>query len=114
MKRSLKKLKGYWLQATDVSFGHIEDLIIDDSDWQILYVINDTKNIVLWSKQLMFPIELIDEISFLYKEAKINLPKESIKNAPEYNPALAINAEYEKVLRDFYWPENYKFNSLTI
>lgn len=100
--RSFSEIRGYYIKATDDSFGHIEDLIIDDSDWQILYVIIDTKNIVPWSKQVMLPIELINEISFLDKDAKINLPKETIKNAPEYNPATAINAEYEKVLYDFY------------
>lgn len=100
--RSFKEIRGYYINATDERFGHIEDLIIDDTDWQIVYVIIDTKNIVPWSKQVMLPVELIDEISFLNKEAVVHLPKETIKKAPEYNPALAINAEYEKVLYDFY------------
>jgi uncharacterized protein YrrD len=100
--RSFAEIWGYLINATDENFGHIEDFIIDDSDWQILYVVIDTKNIVPWSKQVMLPIELIDEINFLDKDVKINLPKDTIKNAPEYNPAMAINAEYEKVLYDFY------------
>lgn len=100
--RSFTEIRGYFINATDDKFGHVKDLIIDDSNWQILYVIIDTKNLVPWSKQVMLPIELIDEISFLDKVAKINLPKETIKNAPEYNPDMAINSEYEKVLYDFY------------
>ncbi len=100
--RSFSEIRGYYINATDERFGHVADLIIDDSDWQILYVVVDTKNIVPWSKQVMLPIELVEEISFLDKEAVINLPKETIKNAPEYNPSLAVNAEYEQVLHDFY------------
>ncbi len=100
--RSFHEVKGYFIKAADDSFGHVEDLIIDDSDWQILYAIIDTKNLVPWSKQVMLPIELIDEISFFDKEAKINLTKEAIKDAPEYNPEDSISAEYEKVLKDFY------------
>ena len=100
--RSFHEVKGYFIKATDDSFGHVEDLIIDDSDWQILYVIIDTKNLVPWSKQVMLPIELIDEISFFDKEAKINLKKEAIKDAPDYNPENSISAEYEKVLKDYY------------
>lgn len=103
--RSFEEVRGYYINATDEQFGHIKDLIIDDEDWQVLYVIVDTKNILPWSKKVMLPIELIEEISFLDKEAKINLPKETIKNAPEYNPAQAINTEYEKGLRDFYGRE---------
>lgn len=100
--RSYEEISGYNISAKDEQFGHINDLIIDDDTWQILYVIIDTKNIVPWSKLVMLPIELIDELSFTHNEAKINLTKDTIKNAPEYNPSIAINAEYEKVLYDFY------------
>jgi hypothetical protein len=82
--------------------GTLKTFIIDDNEWQILYVVIDTKNLVPWSKQVMLPIALIDEISVINRDAKINLTKETIKNAPEYNPAMAINSEYEKVLYDFY------------
>lgn len=100
--RSFTEIRGYFINATDDRFGHIEDLIIDDNDWQIFYVVIDTKNIVPWSKQVILPVDLISEISFVEKEAKIELTKEAIKKAPEYNPASAINAEYEKVIYDFY------------
>lgn len=100
--RSFAEIQGYLINATDENFGHIEDFIIDDNEWQILYVVIDTKNLVPWSKQVMLPIALIDEISVINRDAKINLTKERIKDAPEYNPAMAINSEYEKVLYDFY------------
>lgn len=100
--RSFNEIRGYYINAADENFGHIEDLIIDDEEWQILYLIIDTKNFVPWSKQVMLPIEMVDEINYVDKEAKINLSKDTIKNAPEYDPAIAINAEYEKVLYDFY------------
>jgi uncharacterized protein YrrD len=100
--RSFNEIKGYYINALDERFGHIDDLIMDDDGWRILYVIIDTKNIVPWGKDVMLPVEVINNISYFEKEAVINLPKDTIKNAPEYNPAMAINAEYEKVLYDFY------------
>ncbi len=100
--RSFEEVRGYYINALDEHFGHVSDLIIDTEDWQILYAVLDTKNILPWSKKVMIPIELIEEISFLDKEAKIGLTKETIKNAPEYNPALPVNDEYEDVMRDFY------------
>ena len=100
--RSFTEIRGYLINATDDNFGHIEDLIIDDSNWQILYFIIDTKNIVPWSKQVMLPIDLIDEISLVNNDIKINLPKETIKNAPEYTPAMPVDEEFEKLLGDFY------------
>jgi uncharacterized protein YrrD len=100
--RSFNEVKGYYINSIDERFGHIDDIIIEDEDWQIYFVILETKNIIPWSKKVLLPIEIISEISFIDKEAIINLPKESIKKAPEYNPAMAINSEYEQVLYDFY------------
>lgn len=107
--RSFSEIRGYLINAVDDNFGHVEDLIIDDSDWQILYVVIDTKNIVPWSKQVMLPINLIDEISFVNNEVRINLPKGIIKNAPEYKPAVAINEAFEKLPGNFYSRETTKY-----
>ncbi len=100
--RSFIEIQGYTVHANDDQFGHIEDLIIDDDDWQILYVVMDTKNLLSWSKKVMLPIEVVDKISFLNQEANVSLSKETIKNAPEYDPDIPVNVEYEKVLYDFY------------
>ncbi|QGY42950.1 hypothetical protein GM418_04535 [Maribellus comscasis] len=100
--RSFNEIRGYFINAIDDRFGHIYDLIIDDDLWQIMYVVVDTKNFVPWSKRVLLPIEVIEEISYKKQEAIVNLPKDTIKDAPEYDPALAVNSEYEKVLYDFY------------
>ncbi len=100
--RSFTEVKGYSIKSTDDTFGHIEDLIIDDTDWQILYVVLDTKNLVPWSKQVILPIEYIEEIDFPNREVRIQLTKDAIKNAPEYDSDKVINTDYEKVLYDFY------------
>lgn len=100
--RSFNEIKGYYISAVDERFGHVSDIIIDGENWDIFYVVVDTKNLVPWSKEVLLPVEMINEISYFDKEAVINLPKESIKNAPEYNPAMAINVESEKALYDFY------------
>ncbi len=100
--RSFSEVKGYLINSSDDNFGHIEDLIIDDYDWQIVYVIIDTKNIVPWSKQVILPIEYIEEISFPNQEVIIDLTKDAIKNAPEYDPDKIIDTEIERSLFDFY------------
>ena len=100
--RSFKEVLGYQIEAIDETFGLIDDLIIDDEDWQILHVVIDTKNLVPWSKKVMLPIDMIDEISFLDRTVKIKLPKEAIKDSPEFDESEAVNAEYEKVLYDYY------------
>ncbi|WP_319229698.1 PRC-barrel domain-containing protein [Draconibacterium orientale] len=99
--RSFNEIKGYGINATDDKFGHISDLIIDDSDWQILYFVVDTNNLFPWSKKVILPIEVIDKISFSEREARVDMTKEAIKDSPEYNPDEAVNAELEEVLYDY-------------
>jgi sporulation protein YlmC with PRC-barrel domain len=100
--RSFNEIVGYAIGATDETFGHVTDLIIDDDDWQVLYLVADTKDILPWSKKVMLPIDLIDEISFVKHQAAFELTKESIKNAPEFDPSEPVNAEYEEVMYDYY------------
>lgn len=94
--RSFKEVKGYNVETKDDTLGHIEDFIIDDNDWQIVYAILDTKDWLPWSKKVMIPINHLKEIHYLGKKVIVNLTKETIKNAPEYNSSEPISAEYEK------------------
>lgn len=100
--RSFSEVSGYYIKATDDQFGHIEDLIIDDESWQILFVVIDTKNLTPWSKEVVLPIELLEEISYPDKEVRINLPKEEIKNSPEYDSSDDWNVNYENEVYGFY------------
>lgn len=100
--RSFSEVNGYYIKATDDHFGHIEDLIIDYDTWQIVFAVVDTKNLTPWSKEVAVPVELLEEISFIDKEVSINLPKEEIKNAPEYDSSKGWTLEYEADVYEFF------------
>ena len=100
--RSFNEVVGYHIDAVDDTFGQIVDLIIDDKDWQILHVVIDTKTLVPWSRKVLVPIELIDEINFMDHRVTVNMPKEAIKNSPEFDESEPVNSEYEEVLYDYY------------
>lgn len=100
--RSFNEITGYYIKAADDQFGHIEDLIIDDTTWQILFAIIDTKNLSPWSKEVILPIELLEEISFLNKEVTISMRKEDIKNSPEYDSSLDWSDNFEGEVYGFY------------
>jgi len=100
--RSFEEVKGYHIQAIDGKIGHIEDLIIDDDDWQIVYVVIDTSNWLPWSKKVLIAIDWMDNISYEKREVKISLHKDAIKNAPEYDESQTIDELFEKSMYDFY------------
>lgn len=100
--RSFNEVRGYHIEALDGRIGHIDDLIIDDIDWQVVYAVVDTSNWLPWSKKVLIAIEWMDKISYVDGLVKINLKIDTIKKADEYQPALLKDDKYDKVLYDFY------------
>lgn len=100
--RSFKEVKGYYIKAINGKLGHVEDIIIDDNDWQIVYLIVDTSNWQPWSKKVLLPVDWMGEISYVDRKVTINLISEIIKNAPEFYPVHSVEIDYEKALYEFY------------
>ncbi|MBM1170032.1 PRC-barrel domain-containing protein [Microvirga arabica] len=88
--RSAKEVTGYYVRAADGDIGHVEDLLVDGSNWLIRYLIVDTKN--WWSgKMVLVTTEWIDDISWTDETVQTSQARDEIKRAPEYNPALPID-----------------------
>jgi sporulation protein YlmC with PRC-barrel domain len=100
--RSFREVEGYTIRAIDDTLGHVEDLIVDDDDWQVVYLIVDTSNWRPWSKKVLLPLEFIKEISYVDRKVAIALHTGSIKGAPEYDVDKPVDMDYEKALYDFY------------
>lgn len=100
--RSFNEVEGYHIKALDGKMGHIEDIIADDENWQITYVVIDTKNWLPWSKKVLIAIEWMESISYVEREVKVKLKVDSIKDSPEFNPMDVIDVAYEKKLLDYY------------
>lgn len=100
--RSFQEVKGYHINAIDGKLGHIEDLIIDDIDCQITYVIVDTSNWRPWSKKVMLSVNWLEDISYVNLDVSVNLHAETIKEAPEADLTKPLDLDYEKALVDYY------------
>jgi sporulation protein YlmC with PRC-barrel domain len=100
--RSFKEVKGYHILATDGHLGHVEDIIADNADWQLIYVIIDTSNWRPWSKKVILLISWLKEICYASKEVSIDVDTEVIKNAPEIDTSKPIEEAFEKALLDYY------------
>ena len=100
--RSFKEVEGYHVQTLDGTMGHVDDILIDDEDWQIIYTVVDTKNWLPWSKKVLIAIAWMDKVSYVKKEVEINLNTKAIESAPEYSPEDLIDLNYEKDVHDFY------------
>lgn len=99
--QSSEDVEGYHINATDGEIGHVEDYIIDDEKWNLLFLIVDTHNWLPGRKVIVSPYQ-IDRIDSEEAKVYINLSMESIKNSPEFNSNHEIDKDYEKVLFDHY------------
>ncbi len=104
--RSVKEVTGYHIQATDGEIGHVEVFIADDSDWFIRYMVVDTKN-WLPGRKVLVPPDWIEHVSWTESMVHVDLPRELIKNSPEYDPAAPVNRQYEERLYDYYGRPKY-------
>jgi len=52
--RSFKELKGYKVIGSDGQIGQVDDIIVDDMSWQIVYLVVDTSNWMEWSKKVCY------------------------------------------------------------
>jgi sporulation protein YlmC with PRC-barrel domain len=109
--RSFKEIINYRIRGTDDSLGQVEDIIVDDEDWQITYLIVDTKRWLPWSKTVVLSIEWLEKISYQKSEVQIDLAASQIKKAPEFDPSHPIDMDYEKALDAFYREQKKELHS---
>ena len=99
--RSSDAVIGCHIQASDGEIGHVEDFIIDDEMWAIRYLIIDTVN--WWSgKKVLISPRWIERGSWDEPKVLINVPRESIKQAPEYTGISLLTRDYEDKLHQHY------------
>jgi len=96
----------YRIHALDGEIGHVEDFVFEDSSWAIRYLIIDTRNWWPGKKVLVSP-EWIHNISWERSMVEVDLHRDTIKQAPEYDPYTPISREYETLLFDHYRREAY-------
>ena len=102
--RSLFAVTGYDIEASDGAIGHLENVLLEDDDWGIRYLIIDTKN--WWPGQhvLVSPYA-VKEISWSKKQILLNVSREKVKASPPWAPLDLIDQAYEKRLHRYYdWP----------
>ena len=99
--RSTKNVEGYNIQSNDGEVGHVEDYIVDDKKWNLVFFIVDTHNWLPGRKVLVSP-HWIKKIDWREEKVYVNLYQKSIKNSPEFDPDVQITEDYEKVLFNYY------------
>lgn len=104
--RSMAEVTDYSIEAADGEIGHVEDFVLDDETWTIRYLIVDTRNWWPGKKVLVSP-RWIDRVSWSEAKVFVDLPREAIKQSPEYSEDTLLSRDYETALHRHYQLEGY-------
>jgi hypothetical protein len=91
-------LTGYKVEALDGSIGKIDDASYDVGAG---YVIVDTGPWI-FGKKVMLPAGVISSVDHDEKQVFVNLTKEQIKNAPEFDESMVRDEKYRDQLGSYY------------
>ncbi|MDQ0477854.1 PRC-barrel domain-containing protein [Chryseobacterium sp. MDT2-18] len=82
--RSTEEIKGYQIHTADGDFGHVSDFILDDTTWQIIYLVVDTHK---WfgGTKLLIKTSAINEIQWGNAKVMVNIITETIKDCPVFD-----------------------------
>jgi hypothetical protein len=108
--RRTTEVIGYAIAARDGDIGHIEDLLVDDGTWAIRYAVVDTRNWWPGKKVLLAP-EWISRIDWTESKARVDLDRDAIRSAPEYDASRPIDRDYERRLHEHYGGAAYRAHS---
>jgi hypothetical protein len=98
--RSTKEVMTYHIRAMDGELGHVEDFLIDD-DWNLRYMIVDTKNYWTGRKFVVAP-DWIRTITWDGQMVHVGMQRQEITEAPEFRTGKPITKEFEEKLNDYY------------
>ncbi|MBF0297818.1 MAG: four-helix bundle copper-binding protein [Oligoflexia bacterium] len=99
--RSNSEVIGYGIHANDGDIGHVEDLIVDDSNWKIQYFLINTRS-WLPGKRILISPQWVKDISWLEEKVFVDLSQEIIQLGPEYDFSRPISSDYEMRLHSYY------------
>lgn len=103
--RSVKEILGYDIQGSDGAIGHLDDLVVDDTTWELRYLVVDTSNWWFGKKVLLAP-HWASRVSWSEQKIFVDETRESVKRSPEW-AAFTVNREYEAQLYEHYGRPHY-------
>jgi PRC-barrel domain protein len=102
--RSVVEFKGYYVHALDGDIGHVENLLADDANWEIRYLVIATRN--WWpGKVVQLSPYAVKDIDWFGEHINMNVTRDQVRSAPAWDPlAMTDQVREEQFHRHFGWP----------
>ena len=97
-------VKGYYVHAVDGDIGHVENILADDTNWEIRYFVIATRN--WWpGKVVQLSPYAVKDIDWFGQHINMNVTRDQVRSAPAWDPlAMMDEASEDEFHRHFGWP----------
>ncbi len=108
MLRSLKDLKGYRIDAVDGEMGSVRDVLFDDQNWSVRYLVVATGP-WLFGRRVLIGWRSFGSLDREHRLFFVPLERSQVKQAPSLDTDAPVSRRYEKALSEYYgwttyWP----------
>lgn len=99
--RSVLEIEGYRVQTFNGDHSSIAELLIEDTDWDIKYLVVNLQNSHI-AEYVLLTLHFVKEIDWGSSRIFVTLSQEQLENAPRYSPSQEIDTEYERKVFRYY------------
>jgi hypothetical protein len=104
MLRNLSEFDGYKIHAIDGEMGAVHDLLFDDRDWAVRYLVVKTGTWWPGRKVLISPVA-IRRVAAEDRQVRLMLTRDQVKDAPGVETDPPVSRQEERRLVRYYgWP----------
>ncbi|MBD3403538.1 hypothetical protein GF420_11630 [candidate division GN15 bacterium] len=104
--RSGTSCRGFRVQTPDGSVGRCIDLIVDDDNWVVRYLVVQVEA-GPEDKTVLLARSWIDRVSWADDEVHIQLSRDLIARGPGFDPGQPLSRQYEEALHEHFRREGY-------
>lgn len=88
--RSVRHLRGSHLFGLDGGIGHVDDVIVDENNWRMRYLLIDTRKWFV-GRFVLLPTGIVAGADWGDRTLNVNTTKERIREAPRYDSAQPLD-----------------------
>lgn len=98
-------MSGHRIQAIDGEICHVKDIVIDEDNWSIRYLVVATENLGK-KRDILLPPQWIGRISWEESKVYVDISSDVAMRSPEYLPG-SLTRDYEGRLYRHYDKKGY-------
>jgi PRC-barrel domain len=80
MLHKFNTIRGFHIHALDGEIGHLDDILLDESTWELRYLVIDTANWIGGRHVLLSP-NLVTAIDVEHERIEVSLTREEIEHS---------------------------------